>query len=191
MKTQTTLALSDILTAFNAAPIGTKVIDHPAFVETAVRAIEAHDFTQDRVPGQGFIVCPEAMPFVSAGDGLRTDNPTDYHPALHRGQVSLYLNRERAGETKFCALVVYTTEAYLADPEIEPPEAARIREAGATHVLVAVIASSGPEAPLTPYRFVSNLAGGNREALVWTADEIRHKAGQVHEYWSQYAVVAG
>ena len=192
MTTQNTkLATSDILTAFDTAPIGTKVVDHTGFLDVAEKAIEGHDFTQDRVPGQGFIVCPEAIPFVSAGDGLRTDNPTDYHPALHRGQVSLFLKRERAGETKFCALVVYTTKAYLADPEVDAQEAARVREAEATHVLVAVIASSGPEAPLTPTRFVANLAGGNREAQEWTADEIRHKAGQVHEYWSKYAVVAG
>jgi hypothetical protein len=56
---------------------------------------------------------------------------------------------------------------------------------------VAVIASSGPESPLSPWRFVSNLAGGNREALDWTADEIRQKAQDVRDYWSEYEVVAG
>lgn len=180
---------SDILTAFDPAPIGSKVLDHSAFLEVVGRAIEAHDFSQDRVPGQGFIVVPEALPFVSAGDGLRTEDPTDYTPAFHRGQVDLYLKREKAGEPKFCAVVVYTSEAYLADPEVTSKEAARIE--GATHVLVAVIASSGPEGPLTPRRFVANLAGGNREALDWTADEIRTRAKAVNEYWSKYAVVAG
>lgn len=182
---------SDIVTAFNDAPIGTKVTDAGPFLEAAHRAIEAHDFSQDRVPGQGFLVCPEAIPFVSAGDGPRTTNPTDYVPALHRGEVDIYLKREMAGDTKFCALVIYTTEAYLADPDVEAPEAARIKAAEATHVLVAVIAASGPEAPLPPGRFVHNLAGGNREALVWTADEIRAKAKEIKGYWTKYAVVAG
>jgi hypothetical protein len=182
---------SDIVTAFDSFVIGSKVVDHDGFLKAAAEAIEGHDFSQDRVPGQGFIVCPAAIPFVSAGDGKRTQDPTDYIPALHRGRVDLYLTRERAGETQFCALVVYTTEAYLKDPEVDPQEAARINEAEATHVLVAVIASSGPESPLSPWRFTSNLAGGNREAMDWTADEIRQKARDVHDYWLAYEVVAG
>ena len=190
-QTQIRLGNSNILTAFAAAPIGTKVTDHDRFREAASAAILAHDFSQDRVPGQGFIICPEAIPFVSAGDGLRTDNPTNFTPALHRGEVTLFLKRELAGDTKFCALVVYTAEAYLSDPEVDGPEAAQIRGSEITHVLVAVIASSGPEAPLTPGRFTANLAGGNKEALVWTADEIREKAKAVRDYWTKYAVVAG
>ena len=158
-------------------------------MKAARAAVEAHNFAEDRVSGQGFLVCPEAIPFVSAGDGLRTEDPWDYIPALHRGEVSLFLKRERAGEVQFCALVVFTSEAYLADPEVTPEEAARVE--GATHVLVAVIASSGPEAPLTPQRFVANLAGGNREALAWDADEIREKARAINEYWTKYCVVAG
>jgi hypothetical protein len=182
---------SDIVTAFNTFTIGSKVVDSDGFLGVAAQAIEAHDFSSDRIPGQGFLVCPAAIPFVSAGDGERTEDPTDYIPALHRGRVGLYLRRERAGETKFCALVVYTVEAYLKDPEVDPEEASRIQEAEATHVLVAVIASSGPEAPLPPWRFVSNLAGGNREAMVWSGDEVRLKARDIHDYWKTYEVVAG
>lgn len=182
---------SDILSAFDSFTIGSKVVDPDNFLRVAAEAIEAHDFAADRIPGQGFVMCPAAIPYVSAGDGRRTEDPTDYIPALHRGRVDLYLKRERAGETKFCALVVYTVDAYLKDPEVDPQEADRIRQAEATHVLVAVIASSGPQAPLPPWRFVSNLAGGNREALDWTADEIRSKARDIHDYWLSYEVVAG
>lgn len=185
------LVNSDIVTAFDSFTIGTKVVDHEGFLKMAVEAIGAHDFSQDRIPGQGFIICPAAIPYVSAGDGKRTEDPTDYIAALHRGRVDLYLRRERAGETQFLALVVYTVEAYLNDPEVDPQEANRIRQAEATHVLVAVIASSGPEAPLNPWRLVSNLAGGNREALAWEADEIRKKATETHDYWLNYEVVAG
>lgn len=158
----TKLTSSSILTAFDTTPIGSKVTDHGGFFTAALEAIEVHDFSQGHVPGQGFIICPEALPYVSAGDGLRTADPTDYSPRLHRGQVELFLNRERAGEPKFCALVVYMTEAYLSDPEVDGVEALRIRESEATHVLVAVIASSGPQAPLTPGRLVANLAGGKQ-----------------------------
>jgi hypothetical protein len=185
------LANSDIVTAFDSFVIGSKVVNPGDFLRVAAEAIEAHDFTRDRIPGQGFIVCPAALPYVSAGDGRRTQDPTDYISALHRGRVGLYLRRERAGEPKFCALVVYTSDAYLKDPEVDPQEAERIQAAEATHVLVAVIVSSGPESPLSPWRFVSNLAGGNREAMAWTADEIRSKAQEVRDYWGTYEVVAG
>ena len=183
------IAFSSILTAFEERPIGTKIIDHTMFIERLSVAIEVFDFEAQRVPGQGFLVMPDAMPFVSAGDGPKTDNPDDYHLMVHRGEVSPYLKRDRAGEVAFCAAVVYTREAYAADPEVTAEEAARVSEA--THVLVAVIASSGPQSPLTPHRLVANLAGGNREALAWSADEIRAKALEVHDYWSAWSVVAG
>ena len=184
-----TLINSDIVTAFDDFTIGSKVTNLPAFWKAAEGAIQTHDFSKDRIPGQGFLVCPEMVPHVSAGDGPRTNNPADYAPALHRGRIGLYLKRHKAGEVKFCAVVVYTKDAYLKDPDVTEDEAERI--VGATHVLVAVIASSGPESPLPPYRFVHNLAGGNREAQEWSGDEIRGKAKEILAYWNEWEVVAG
>lgn len=185
------IGLSSILTAFQARPIGSKVTESSPFLYGLGKAIEAHDFDADRVPGQGFLVVPELIPFVSAGDGLRTTNADDFHPMEHRGNVELFLRREHAGEVNFCACVVYTLEAYVGDPEVDAAEAAALRKDDITHVLVAVIASSGPEAPLTPHRLVSNLAGGNKEALEWTKEEIHDKAKATKEYWDKYCVVAG
>jgi hypothetical protein len=37
---------------------------------------------------------------------------------------------------------------------------------------------------------VANLAGGNLEALTWTADEIRQKAKEIKEFTSEWSVVA-
>ena len=186
----TKIAISSILSAFNDFTIGSKVMDKDAFISGLTKAIEAHDFSADRVPGQGFLVTPELMPFVSAGDGLRTEDPGHYTPVLHRGSVELFLIRARAGEVNFLANVVYTLDAYAADPEVSKEELASFPE-GTTHVAIAVIASSGPEAPLTPHRLVSNLAGGNKEALAWTKDEIHAKADATNAYWQKYAVVAG
>jgi len=36
----------------------------------------------------------------------------------------------------------------------------------------------------------NDLAGGNKEALVWTADEIRAKATEIRAYDEEWAVVA-
>jgi len=57
-------------------------------------------------------------------------------------------------------------------------------------VLVAVLAFAGPKAPLTPHRLVKNLAGGNKEALLWSADEIRAKCAEAAGYWDEWCVVA-
>lgn len=187
------LAFANIVTAFNEKAIGSRVIERAPFLGAAKRAIAAHDFTKDRVPGQGFIQVPEAVPFVSAGVGPRSTNPEDYVLREHRGRVSEYLKRGKAGKAESCALVVYTREAYLKDPDVDAAETARIDMTvggEATHILVAVLAAAGPPPPLPVYRFVWNLGGGNREAQVWTADEIRAKAKEIIEYDTAWASVA-
>jgi hypothetical protein len=75
------------------------------------------------------------------------------------------------------------------DPDVAYDDVARIENA--THVLVAVLAYAGPaDPPLTPYRLVWNLGGGNREAALYTADEIRAKAKDCIDYDAYWAVVA-
>lgn len=181
---------ADILTALKSDTIGSKVTNDSGFIDAACRAIAAYDFEKQRVPGQGFIMCPDAVPFVSAGVGPRSADPKHYVCREHRGVVGAYLRREFAAPVTGCALVVYTTKAYLADPDITPAEAARVTESEATHVLVAVLAFAGPESPLSPYRLVWNLGGGNNEALAWSADEIRAKAKASIDYDTLWVPVA-
>lgn len=182
------LAISDICSAFAPSTIGTKVNNDSEFLRVAEKAILGHDFSKDRVPGQGFILVPEAVPFISAGVGRKTSDPSQYVCREHRGVVSAYLRREFAEPASGCALVVYTLDAYLKDPDVTPDEGARV--AGSDFVLVAVLGFAGPESPLPPYRLVWNLAGGNREALEWSADEIRTRAKKAIEYDSEWATVA-
>jgi hypothetical protein len=197
---------SNICTALNATGvIGTKVTDKDKFMDAVARGVEAHDFTQDRIPGQAYIQVP-AVPFVSAGVGKKTPRPQDYVLREHRGQVHAYLKREFAARVDGCAVVVYTKDAYLRDPDVTREEIQRIENIGysnplgfpdpprwvctVTHVLVAVLASAGPRSQLSPYRFTANLAGGNKEALVWTADEIRAKAREIMTYENEWSTVA-
>jgi hypothetical protein len=104
--------------------------------------------------------------------------------------VSAYLKREFAEQATGCALVVYTRDAYFRDPDVTPAEAARIDSESPTHVLVAVLGFAGPESPLPPYRLVWNLAGGNLEAALWSAEEIHAKAKAAIEYDNQWSTVA-
>jgi hypothetical protein len=192
------ITTSNICSAFGThSVIGSKVTNHTEFSRVLLAAVAQHDFTQDRIPGQGFILIPEAIPFVSSGVGRPTENPDDYTLHLYRGRVSAFLLRERAAVAESCAVVIYTRQAYLDDPDVTIEEAARVAALdlalGATpvtHVLVAVLASSGPRGELTPYRFTANLAGGNHEAQVWTADEIRAKAKDIMGYDDSWTTVA-
>jgi hypothetical protein len=184
---------ANIVTAFAEKTIGSKVTMACAFSAALIKAVEAFDFGAQRVPGQGLIKLPnEACAFVSAGVGKRVDDESAYVVRLHRGRCSAYLKREHAAPVEGVAVVVYTVAAYLADPDVagDAAEVGRIARETPTHILVAVLAFAGPQAPLPPIRFVHNLAGGNKEALTWTADEIRAKAAEIRAYDEVWAGVA-
>ena len=188
------LGIADIVTALTNEAIGTKVgpgaLNIDLFLNMVLDAIETFDFNSCRQPGQAYIeLGPDAVKYVvGAGVGVPSNDPNDYVIRLHRGKVGLYLKRHKAAPAKSVAVVVYTWEAYLADPEINWDEVERLN--GCSHVLVAVLASAGEGSPLTPNRFVCNLAGGNNEAMSWTADEIRQKAREIVEYGKSWHPVA-
>lgn len=188
---------SNILTAFDESTIGSKVTNENLFLGRLARSIANTDFEAQRVPGQAFIPLvteddDSVLQAVSAGVGKHTQNPSDYVVREYRGKVKLFLHRSHAEPVENVAAVVYTRDAYLSDPDVQASdEAQRIQDSDCTHVLVAVIASAGPQnSPLSPGRLVHNLAGGNKEALEWTADEIRAKAAESLEYYSEWGTVA-
>ena len=180
--------VSSVLTAFAASTIGTKVRDFKEFCSRVEKYVDNYDFTACRIPGQGFIIMPplEFYDLITAGDGPATDEPTDYTVCKHRGEIGCYLRREKAGDLKFVALVIFTKAAYNADPDV----IAEGRYTEDDYMFVAVIGSSGPAAPRTPGRFVHNLAGGNRETLDKTAGELQKEAKEIVDYWSKWSVVA-
>jgi len=182
------------LTAFEPRTLGTRVENIDAFLAVLADAVASHDFSADRpVAGQGCVNLPDsACELVSAGVGVRTADPNDYVIRTHRGRVDAYLKLERAAEVTHVAAIVYTMEAYLRDPEVRRDEVeyCLARDIGATHVLVTVLASAGPKPPLSPFRFVSNLAGGNNAQLAKTADELRAEARDVIGYDAEWCVVS-
>jgi len=183
------IAFSNICSANASETIGSKITNDAGFTDVTLKAVEAYDFAAARIPGQGFIVCPELVPFVSAGVGPRSSDPSRYVCREHRGHVTAYLKREFAAPVTGCALVVYTREAYVRDPDVTPEEVARLGDA--THIIVAVLAfTSDAPSPLPPYRLVWNLAGGNREAALYTADEIRAKAKAAIDFDNAWSPVA-
>lgn len=187
-------AVSNVCEAFNGlvgrSVVGTKVTNAPGLFSSIEAALATYDQSKDRTPGQHFVVLPdEALKYVSAGVGKRMANEHCYVVRMHRGRVSAYLRREYAASAESLAVVVYTIDAYKADPEVDQAEIDNFPK-GTTHVIVAVLASAGPKAPLTPYRFVSNLAGGNNDADKYTIEDVRSMARDIMAYSNDWSVVA-
>lgn len=182
------------LTAFRLIDtVGSKVVQPVNFCNALAGAAKKHDPSKDRTEGQHFVQLPEsAWSTVSAGVGHKSNNPDDYIVRMYRGQPTMFLRRKFAAPVEGLACVVYTRQAYLNDPDVlnEPQEIARIQASDCTRVIVAVLAFAGPKAPLTPYRLVHNLAGGNNEVDAWTKDDIVAKAKESLEYWNEWVVVA-
>lgn len=191
-------AISNVCSAFNSHTVGSKVTEPGLFIQALAEALATYDDAHDKTPGQHTVLLPEsATALVSAGVALRETIPpaTPDHPVLgyvvreHRGRADLFAKREYAVRATGVAAVVYTLAAYLADPDVTAEEAREI-PGGTTHVIVAVLAFTGPKAPLSPYRLVANLAGGNNDALAYTADEMRALAVAAKGYDDVYIVVA-
>ena len=184
-------AISDICTAFNPKTIGSKVIDMEKFFHYLGEAVEAFDWNSCRVPGQAKIkLSDSACACVSCGIGLRVDDPSYYLLKSHRGVVSAFLKREYAEATKNVFVIVYTTDAFLKDPDVTNDEAEAIKFSQCTHVIIAVLATPNDEPKLGTYRFVHNLAGGNNEALTYSADEIRSMAKEIIGKENKFSTVA-
>lgn len=180
--------------------VGSRIIDREAFEAVLSTAVEAFDFTTNnprvKTAGQGFLPLPEGVEFVSAGVGRKQPLLSQHVMREWRGEVKAFLRREFAVQAETLAVIVYEGPAFLAalDGPDTPDDVARAERenflaSGATHAVVAVLAGAGPEA-LSPGRLVSNLAGGNADALAWTADEIRAKAREAEAYSSEWSVVS-
>lgn len=178
------IGLANICSAFSyGAAIGSKV--KPQCHYDALRAIEQairmYVFPES---GQAKIPCPDLLPFVLSGDAPKSVEVSDYVLRKYRGEVRKFLRRDRVNvEPTSCACVVYTKEAYLKDPDATgDPEAGiprdneeieRIETLDCTHVLVALLATGGPEPTVSPHRFVMNLAGGNNDYKEMTGNQLR------------------
>jgi hypothetical protein len=182
------VGMSNILTAHKDKTVGSKIIDN-RFWAVLEQAIKGHAFPEN---GQAYIPLPEAIPYVSSGVARRADVPLEgYHIVSYREGPSLYVDRKYAAPVDHLAVVVYTKEAYAIDPDCTPEEV-EAQEAN-DYVLVAVLASSGPKAPLSAYRFVHNLAGGNNEFKPengYTLEKAIEKAKEIVAYGRDWITVA-
>ena len=183
-------AISDVCSAFNSKTIGTKVINQDVFFSELGKAVESFDWDSCRVSGQAKINLDNIKHTVLCGVGFAVDDPSYYVLRSHRGRVSSFLKRDYAEATKSLHVILYTKDAYLNDPQITEDEYESIVSSACTHVIVSVLATATDNPFLGTHRFVANLAGGNKEALVWSADEIRSFAKDVIGNENKYVTVA-
>lgn len=174
--------------------VGSKVGNPLLFREFVKASIEQHDPSKDRAKGQHFISLSDSVietSQITCGVGLNTIDPNDYVHRLYRGRVQSFLDRRHALPVDWCAVIVYTREAYLADPQMSDEERQRVLGGNATHFLVALLANAKdvPNAYGT-YRLVSNLCGGNNAFANITIEDFRELAQKSLKYQDTWCVVA-
>lgn len=186
------ISLSNIVSAFDEFTVGSKVVvTKDVFLSRLEPVLEQFNFESCRVPGQGYVKLPDKFrDYVTAGAREHSLSPEDYVLRQYRGRVRPFLKRAEFVKPDNVTAIVYTINAYLNDPDSTPKENDRVIEEGATHVLVAILASKGPKSTVSPSRFVANLAGGNNEYLTLTAGEIRDMAQKVNEYVGSWGTIA-
>ena len=178
--------------------VGTKVLDLPAVIQQ-VRGLIADKMLREdgHAAGQytlhpadgGTATFDHAVSLVSCGDGKHTGMAEDYVVRSHRGQVGSYLFRGFAERATNIMYVVYSGEAYRADPDVQKDDVELARAKNADYVIVTVIASAAP-AVMPVATFLRNLAGGNNAAKAWDGDEIRRRAVEVADHAKTWATVA-
>ena len=179
------IKVSSVCQAFNNNCIGTKVTHEAEFRHELAHALVAYDMPAN---GQGFIPLANVSPYVLSGDCERAGlTEKDYVVRLWRGEMMMFAKRREQRAT-FCAAIVYTAEAYFADPQVDEAEKARLE--GATHVLVAVLGSRGPKPTLSSSRFVRNLAGGNASFAHMGHQALVEMAKAIEAYEAEWVVVA-
>lgn len=185
---------SAIWTADKESTVGSKVENFEVFKEELAELVDIHDTAQDRIKGQHFVVLPREYIVnsgISCGVGRRTDNPNDYVLREWRGSVGCYLKRDEALPIDFCAVIVYTMEAYENDPESEVFELDDLRAQGATHVLVALLASNNEVPNARSARaLVAGIAGANNELLGLSAKDTEKLCIETTAYEKGWCVVA-
>jgi len=169
--------------------VGTKVLDPDmilGFLEGEIKAgavkFDSH--------GHAFIPCPQLASAVSCGVGLHTNNEADYVLRSYRGKVEAYLCRAKAIDASSVAVVLYTREGYLNDLQVTEEERVRINVTDCEYVIVCVLASAGPETPVSPRRFCANLCGGNLSWADYDREILVRMAAETTLYHDTWCVVS-
>ena len=153
---------------FKPGGVGTLVTNPTDYLDALHKEVAGFTFpAEGDNAGQGFVPMPDSVKgFVVPGAAKR--NLLSEKTGIirnHRGEDILCVDRSKVdvGEADSVAAIVYTMQAFLNDPEngLSSEEKTQLLNGEFTHVLVTTLAFKGPKSPLTPHRFMHNVAGGN------------------------------
>jgi len=99
----------------------------------------------------------------------------------YREEDALYIDRTKVdlGECDDVYVIVYTKGAWGRDPEV--PKAEKVAAEGYEHVLVTTLGNRGPTPPVSPHRFMHNVAGGNARWSLFFGTDIQKMAEEFVE----------
>ncbi len=184
-----TFSVSPLCESFTGG-MGTQVQRSDAFIAALIVAMAKHDTSNDRCEGQYAIRMDPSVindAGVSCGVGPASEDASRYHSRCYRGKVSSYLKREYAAAPESVTALVYSAAAWNTDPQVIEYGLAPCE---GDYCIVGVRAEAGPDlGAFSAARLVANLAGGNNEAKLWTADEIRELAAKSVEFYSKWSTV--
>lgn len=165
------IGVSHIVTAFDANSVGSKVLDNDEFMIQLEALVGVYEWPSN---GHGVISMTSHPSMVSSGVA-RADSVEDHEMFVRtwRGRRRMFAPRKYAVPVESLTAIVYTLDAYRADPDgqgdtdeakIIKREIEVFERMGTKYVLVAVIAAGGDK-PTTAatLTLLANIAGGNDE----------------------------
>jgi hypothetical protein len=142
--------------------VGAKVLDHSGLFAAIKTAIAEYD-RFDEVDGELFLELPlETRTFVRARVGKATRFPQDYVVRRKDGLMQAYLLPEHAAPVDVLVVIVFTAEAYLANPKLRDGV---VVADDVTHVITEVLPNSGLDVH-TPMEMLSGI-GGDLDEFSW------------------------
>tara|TARA_R110000824_G_scaffold289937_1_gene478470 strand:- start:297 stop:893 length:597 start_codon:yes stop_codon:yes gene_type:complete len=182
----------------DGSSVGTILRDPTTWSQVQDAILAGIQSTEPQVWGGIFVqLPPETFGLLYAGAIPKPDSTrdSDFVIRTHREIQSMYFRRDLVSpdalEPQSAMAIVYTAEAFLADPEVTPEEIADFKSCGATHGLINIVATGGtptkPETGCT--RFVKGLAGGNKAYETMSKEDLVALAKRVAAYGDAFFTV--
>lgn len=152
---------------FENEVVGTKCLGTLGdFLGVLAPLIEAHVPDPGATPGQLVIPLPtELLTSLLPGDRARTLDKADYHPQDWRKSMEMFMLREQGAHAEDGIAIVFTREAWCADPDFDPGDP--FLEEDTTHVLVDIRAVGNHRDDVSYRRWLLNFTGGSS---AWTIE---------------------
>jgi hypothetical protein len=183
--------VSSFAIQFNETGVGSRVLDRARLIDFTSKRLETYKFPvegDDNFVNEGEGVMPlnEALETVGSGTASRADcEEADIFPHVHRDVEEMFASRDKACKAEGLSMVMYTWANYSSNNGVKPEEKLSLAEGEEpTHIIVAVLASAGPDPQVSEVRFLANLEGGKYDNMSFEEqDVLADKVIAYNEKW--------